>query len=63
MLKRLRANPEEEELQKFYELLQHCAQEQKEEKQMKIEEFKKITKITNKRKKTLKELNRERKRR
>ena len=23
MLKRLRANPEEEELQKFYELLQH----------------------------------------
>ena len=45
MLKSLRANPEEEELQKFYELLQHCAQEQKEEKQMKIEEFKKITKI------------------
>ena len=26
-------------------MLQHCAQEQKEEKQMKIEEFKKITKI------------------
>ena len=32
-------------LQKFFELLQQRAQEQKEEKQWKIEEFKKMTKI------------------
>ena len=45
MLENLRANPEGEELQKFYELLQQCVKKQEEEKQREREEFKKMTKI------------------
>ena len=45
VLENLRANPEGEELQKFYELLQQCVKKQEEEKQREREEFKKMTKI------------------